>query len=46
MGETHPIERPATAGGFQLGRKLDGIPFSAYHAMIIGVLGFVGLVEG
>jgi MFS transporter, putative metabolite:H+ symporter len=46
MGETHPVERPASAGSLLLGRKLDGIPFSAYHAMIIGVLGFVGFVEG
>ena len=29
-----------------LGRKLDSIPFSAYHVVIILVLGFVGFVEG
>jgi MFS family permease len=29
-----------------LGRKLDSIPFSAYHLMIILVLGTVGFVEG
>jgi MFS transporter, putative metabolite:H+ symporter len=38
--------RPAGAAGFALGRKLDSIPFSAYHAMLIGVLGLVGFVEG
>jgi putative MFS transporter len=29
-----------------LGRKLDAIPFSAYHLVIIAVLSFVGFVEG
>jgi hypothetical protein len=29
-----------------LGRKLDSIPFSAYHVVIILVLGFVGFIEG
>src|SRR5579864_8460670 len=29
-----------------LGRKLDSIPFSAYHVLIIGVLGLVGFIEG
>jgi MFS family permease len=29
-----------------LGRKLDSIPFSAYHVMLILVLGAVGFVEG
>jgi hypothetical protein len=29
-----------------LGRKLDSIPFSAYHLMLIGVLGLVGFVDG
>jgi len=29
-----------------LGRKLDSIPFSAYHVMVILVLGAVGFVEG
>src|ERR1700761_8240748 len=43
-----------TANGFSggppashiLGRKLDSIPFSAYHVLIILVLGTVGFVEG
>ncbi|MBV8120832.1 MAG: MFS transporter [Alphaproteobacteria bacterium] len=29
-----------------LGHKLDSIPFSAYHVVIILVLGFVGFIEG
>jgi putative MFS transporter len=29
-----------------LGRKLDSIPFSRYHVVLIVVLGFVGFIEG
>ena len=29
-----------------LGRKLDSIPFSPYHLMVIGVLGLVGFIDG
>jgi MFS family permease len=29
-----------------LGRKLDSIPFSRYHALIIAVLGLVGFADG
>jgi hypothetical protein len=29
-----------------LGRKLDSIPFSAYHLVLIVVLGFAGFIEG
>ena len=29
-----------------LGRKLDSIPFSPYHALIIAVLGLVGFADG
>ena len=29
-----------------LGRKLDSIPFSGYHVVLIVVLGFVGFIEG
>jgi MFS transporter, putative metabolite:H+ symporter len=32
--------------GHELGRKLDSIPFSAYHLLLIVVLGTVGFVEG
>ena len=31
---------------YLLGRKLDSIPFSAYHVLLIVVLGTVGFVEG
>lgn len=34
------------SAGLILGRKLDSIPFSAYHIVLILVLGFVGFVEG
>ncbi len=34
------------SASFRLGRKLDSIPFSAYHIGIILVLGAVGFVEG
>ena len=30
----------------RLGQKLDGIPFSPYHLMIVAVLGLVGFVDG
>jgi MFS family permease len=43
----------AAASGFAtippshvLGRKLDSIPFSGYHLVLIVVLGFVGFIEG
>ena len=35
-----------TAASFVLGRKLDSIPFSAYHLLIITVLALVGFIEG
>jgi len=35
-----------TAAGFVLGRKLDSIPFSAHHLLIITVLALVGFIEG
>jgi hypothetical protein len=28
------------------GRKLDSIPFSPYHAMLVAVLALVGFVDG
>jgi MFS family permease len=34
------------AAGRRLGQKLDSIPFSSYHLMIIAVLGLVGFVDG
>ena len=43
MAEIRPNGRSA---GFLLGRKLDSIPFSAYHILIISVLALVGFIEG
>jgi MFS transporter, putative metabolite:H+ symporter len=37
---------PAFSASHVLGRKLDSIPFSAYHVVLITVLGFVGFIEG
>ena len=36
----------ALPASYVLGRKLDSIPFSAYHVLVILVLGTVGFVEG
>ncbi|HWB48010.1 MAG TPA: MFS transporter [Stellaceae bacterium] len=38
--------RIGESAGHVLGRKLDSIPFSGYHIVLILVLGFVGFVEG
>jgi MFS family permease len=50
MAEISAIGRSVTAAAtpasFVLGRKLDSIPFSAYHISIIGVLALVGFIEG
>jgi MFS transporter, putative metabolite:H+ symporter len=40
------IEARTIPASFVLGRKLDSVPFSAYHVVIILVLGFVGFIEG
>ena len=45
MAEVRSIARSPTAASFVLGRKLDGIPFSAYHVLILGVLALVGFVR-
>jgi MFS family permease len=37
---------PAPTASYLLGQKLDSIPFSPYHVVLIVVLGIVGLVEG
>ena len=39
------MPKPPTAD-YELGRKLDSIPFSPYHLLLIVVLGTVGFVEG
>jgi MFS family permease len=46
MAEIRPIDRPTTPASFVLGRKLDSIPFSGYHILIIAVLALVGFIEG
>lgn len=37
---------PTQTAAYLLGKKLDSIPFSAYHLLLIVVLGTVGFVEG
>src|SRR5271156_2638241 len=37
---------PTHTADYILGRKLDSIPFSAYHILIIVVLALVGFIEG
>src|SRR5579863_252467 len=46
MADVRPIDRSANSAGFALGRKLDTIPFSGYHILIIAVLALVGFIEG
>src|SRR5215472_15256260 len=46
MAELRSTSRTATPASFVLGRKLDSIPFSAYHLMVIAVLSLVGFVDG
>jgi putative MFS transporter len=46
VAETLPLTRSTTTAGHILGRKLDSIPFSPYHLMILGVLGLVGFIDG
>jgi MFS transporter, putative metabolite:H+ symporter len=46
MAELRTIGRSANSAGFELGRKLDCIPFGPYHLMIITVLGLVGFIDG
>jgi putative MFS transporter len=44
--QTNPFTGTSIPASHLLGRKLDSIPFSAYHVAIILVLGFVGFIEG
>jgi putative MFS transporter len=46
MTATGAVGIAATPASHVLGRKLDSIPFSAYHVVLIVVLGFVGFIEG
>ncbi len=45
MAEIRPITRSESPSQV-LGRKLDSIPFSGYHILIIAVLALVGFIEG
>ncbi|HTV46401.1 MAG TPA: MFS transporter [Stellaceae bacterium] len=46
MTDLRSVARSAPPASFVLGRKLDSIPFSPYHLMVIVVLGLVGFVDG
>ena len=46
MTTTGAVGIAAAPASHVLGRKLDSIPFSAYHVVLIVVLGFVGFIEG
>src|ERR1019366_1795073 len=46
MSSTSAIGRSAMPASHVLGRKLDSIPFSAYHLAIILLLAADGFVEG
>jgi MFS family permease len=46
MTAAQPIGRAGSAASRVLGNKLDSIPFSAYHVLIITVLALVGFIEG
>jgi putative MFS transporter len=46
MSSTGFVGRPPIPASHILGRKLDSIPFSSYHVLVILVLGAVGFVEG
>ena len=40
------IEMTGSSASRALGRKMDSIPFSSYHVLIISVLALVGFIEG
>ena len=46
MAEVRPMVGSAVPASLVLGRKLDSIPFSSYHILIIAVLALVGFIEG
>ncbi|HTW72078.1 MAG TPA: MFS transporter [Acetobacteraceae bacterium] len=46
MSSTVTMDRPTMPASYVLGQKLDSIPFSGYHMVIILVLGAVGFIEG
>ena len=46
MAEIRSSALSTSAAGHVLGRKLDSIPFSRYHMVLIAVLSLVGFVDG
>ncbi|HEY3849060.1 MAG TPA: MFS transporter [Acetobacteraceae bacterium] len=46
MSNTSTFDRSAIPASHVLGNKLDSIPFSTHHLLIILVLGTVGFIEG
>ncbi|MBO0738851.1 MAG: MFS transporter [Alphaproteobacteria bacterium] len=46
MNEVGPVGSAPSSALRALGSKLDSIPFSSYHVLVILVLGLVGFVEG
>jgi hypothetical protein len=46
MSTSDIVGRSPIPASYILGRKLDSIPFSAHHMMVILVLGTIGFVEG
>jgi putative MFS transporter len=46
MAEIRPAGQSVMPAAHVLGHKLDSIPFSPYHLMIIAVLSLVGFVDG
>jgi MFS family permease len=46
MAEIRQVHEQTLSAGHVLGRKLDSIPFSGYHILIIVVLALVGFIEG
>jgi MFS family permease len=46
MAEVRPVVGSVISASHVLGRKLDSIPFSGYHILIIAVLALVGFIEG
>ena len=46
MTEIRLVGRSTSTADHVLGRKLDSIPFSPYHLMVIVVLALVGFVDG
>jgi MFS family permease len=46
VAEISQVHGQTLSAGHVLGRKLDSIPFSGYHILIIVVLALVGFIEG